>query len=200
MLTPVRFPARALGRDSDRLMINSDQWDGYRADQQALIGHLAAQPRSAGDAVVLTGDIHSSWAMDIPTHTDPHYTSAGVEFACPSVTSDGYYELFRSRAHHEPVAAVLDRTHASATQILDANRWVKYLDTVSHGYTIVDVTADRVQADWYLTPVPTTQRPDPRLHPEVVPDYRASWQTLAGSRRVSAAAAPVGPRSDLPLS
>lgn len=53
-------------------------------------------PASAGGAVFLTGDIHSSWAMDVPQERAPYPTtgaSVGVEYVCPSVTSDGFYEI-----------------------------------------------------------------------------------------------------------
>jgi alkaline phosphatase D len=60
------------------------------------------------------------------------------------------------------------------------------------------VTPQRVQADFYLTPAPTDDRPDPRVDPTVVPVYQAGWQTIAGTRRVSAAATPIGHRSDRP--
>jgi alkaline phosphatase D len=66
IMTPIRFPGAALGAPANLTLLNSDQWDGYQADQAELISHLAAQPRNRGDAVVLTGDIHSSWAMDLP--------------------------------------------------------------------------------------------------------------------------------------
>jgi len=91
----LRFPGAVLGAPANLTMLNSDQWDGYQADQSKLINHFASRPADAGDVVVLTGDIHSSWAMDIPTKLGPAYTSAGVEFVCPSVTSDGFYELVR---------------------------------------------------------------------------------------------------------
>ena len=44
-------------------LLNSDQWDGYQADQDDLLGALRVQPPDGGDVVVLTGDIHSSWAV-----------------------------------------------------------------------------------------------------------------------------------------
>ena len=102
-LAPRRQPGRSSPRSGSRArrsggpagvsLLNSDQWDGYQADQAELLEHLAAQPPEAGDAVVLTGDIHSSWAMDLPVdRTATGHTSAGVEFVCPSVTSDGFYE------------------------------------------------------------------------------------------------------------
>ncbi len=199
VMTPVRFPGAALGVPADLTLLNSDQWDGYQADQADLIAHLATQPTDHGDAVVLTGDIHSSWAMDIPADRTPGYVSAGVEFVCPSVTSDGFYELVRaSLPTGTPTAAVLAATQGVAGAVAGTNPWIKYLDGVGHGYTLIDVTPQRVQADFYLTPTPTDERPDPRVDESVRPAYARSWQTVAGSRRISAATGPVGHRADHP--
>lgn len=200
ILTPIRFPGAVLNAPADVSLLNSDQWDGYQADQRALIEHLSAQPRRAGDAVVLTGDIHSSWAMDIPVGPrTATYASAGVEFVCPSVTSDGFYELVRAALPPGTAAtATMARTLAATSAVSAANPWVRYLDGVGHGYTLIDVTPERVQADYHLTPTPTETRPDPRVDPGVVPVYQRSWQTLAGSRRLSAAPGPVGSRADHP--
>lgn len=69
---------------------------------------------------------------------------------------------------------------------------------MGHGYVVVDVTPNRTQADFYLTPVPTTAQPDPRAVPGVLPQYAASWLTRAGSRRVVAEAGRLGARADEP--
>jgi phosphodiesterase/alkaline phosphatase D-like protein len=199
VLSPVRWPGAVLGAPANLTLLNSDQWDGYQADQAALISHLAAQPQSQGDAVVLTGDIHSSWAMDLPVDRVPDYTSAGVEFVCPSVTSDGFVELVRAALPAgTPTAVVTATTQGITSTVAATNPWIRYLDGIGHGYTLIDVTPERVQADYFLTPVPTEAQPDPRTDPTVVPAYARSWQTLAGTRRVSAATGPVGARSDFP--
>jgi alkaline phosphatase D len=101
--------------------------------------------------VVLTGDIHSSWAMDIPTNrTATGYVSAGVEFVCPSVTSDGFYELVRaSLPAGTPIPTAVATTHGVTGAVAAANPWIKYLDGLGHGYTLIDVTPERVQADYY---------------------------------------------------
>jgi phosphodiesterase/alkaline phosphatase D-like protein len=199
VMTPVRFPGAALGVPASLTLLNSDQWDGYQADQAGLIAHLAAQPGSSGDAVVLTGDIHSSWAMDIPADRTATYESTGVEFVCPSVTSDGFYELVRaSLPAGTPTPAAVAATQGVTGAVAATNPWIKYLDGIGHGYTLIDVTPARVQADYYLTPAPTDALPDPRVDPTVRPSYAHSWQTVAGSRRISPATGPVGPRSDHP--
>ncbi len=202
VMTPVRWPGAALGVPANLTLLNSDQWDGYQADQAELIAHFGAQPLIHGDAVVLTGDIHSSWANDIPSdHTSADWTSVGVEFVCPSVTSDGFYELVRaSLPAGTPVAAAVGATEGVVGAVTATNPWVTFLDGIGHGFTLIDVTPDRVQADFFLTPVPSDALPDPRVDATVVPVYTRSFQTLAGSRRVSPAAGPVGPRSDQPHS
>ncbi|MEO6703321.1 MAG: alkaline phosphatase D family protein, partial [Jatrophihabitantaceae bacterium] len=202
ILTPIRFPGAVLGAPSNLSLLNSDQWDGYQADQAELIAHLQAQPASAGDGVVLTGDIHSSWAMDLPADRSASgYQPVGVEFVCPSVTSDGFYELVRaSLPTGTPASAAVATTTGVTTAVTAANPWVKFLNGIGHGYTLIDVTAQRVQADFYLTPTPTDSQPDPRVDPTVEPAYASSWQTVTGSRRVSPAAGPVGPRADQPRS
>jgi len=202
VFAPVRFPGAALGIPTVPTLLNSDQWDGYQADQSALVAHLGAQPRSAGDAVVLTGDIHSSWAIDIPADRGTYAASnnsVGVEFVCPSVTSDGFYEAVAKALAGQPTEAQVAATRGITASVQGASPWVRYLDGVGHGFTLVDVTPERVQADFYLTPTPTSAQPDPRVVPTgVEPTLAISWQTLAGSRRVLPAATPIGPRSDQP--
>jgi alkaline phosphatase D len=200
IMTPIRFPGAVLGAPADLSLLNSDQWDGYQADQADLIAHLQRQPARSGDAVVLTGDIHSSWAMDIPAdRSATGYQSVGVEFVCPSVTSDGFYELVSaSLPAGTPAPTAVATTQGVTAAVAATNPWVKYLDGVGHGYTLIDVTHKRVQADYYLTPVPSVSQPDPRVDPAAEPTYARSWQTTAGSRKVSAASGPVSSRSDQP--
>jgi len=200
MVTPVRYPGVALGLPGT--FVNADQWDGYAVDQAALLGHLAAlaaQPASAG-AVVLTGDIHSSWGADLPVAVGPTgtYTAVGVEFVTPSVTSDGFYEIVRNFFPSFSAEQAVGATGQVTGAVRQANPWVRYLNGIGHGYTVIDVTPQRVQADFHHTPVPTSASPDPRIDPNAMPVYAASMQTLAGSRRVSTASGPVGPRADEP--
>ncbi|GAA1877367.1 alkaline phosphatase D family protein [Lapillicoccus jejuensis] len=198
VLTPVRFPGAALGINGVPELLNSDQWDGYQADQTHLLGHLAGLPAEAGDTVVLTGDIHSSWAMDLPATRTASYDGVGVEFVCPSVTSDGFYEGFSGALTGVPPEVVVTAVKGATAAVRATNPWISYLDGVGHGYVVVDVTPERVQADFHLTPTPTSAQPDPRVVPDVVPAYATSWQTLAGARRLSPATGPVGPRADEP--
>jgi alkaline phosphatase D len=111
---------------------NADQWDGYRAARGRFYD-LAAQ---AGNVVVLTGDIHSSWAFDLavdPANTyDPSdgTGSVGVEFVVPAVTSPGL--AFGSGP------------------LMAANPHLHWVDGSSRGYIVVDVDTERVQSTWWF--------------------------------------------------
>lgn len=197
IFTPIRFPGAALGLPAGDYL-NSDQWDGYQADQSALVEHLDSHDSRHGDTVFLTGDIHSSWAMDVPVERGPVYRSAAVELVCPSVTSDGFYELVRASAPGAATPTAVQTTRGLTAAVTTANPWVRYLDGVGHGFVVLDVTRRRVHADYYLTPVPTVGLPDPRVDPDVLPAYATSWQTRHATRRVVAAEGPVGRRRDEP--
>lgn len=111
---------------------NGDQWDGYPAERNRIYNHVLTN--NIQNMVVITGDIHSSWANDLPTATYNSSTgagSAGVEFVTPSVTSPGMSIPLGSAA------------------IMAANGHIKYCDLSQHGYIIMDLNQTRAQADWY---------------------------------------------------
>jgi alkaline phosphatase D len=112
--------------------VNGDQWDGYPAERNRVLNHILNH--NIKDVVAITGDIHSSWANDLPTATYNSSTgagSAGVEFVGPSVTSPGTSFSIGSVA------------------IQAANSHIKYADVSQHGFMILDINTTRVQNDWY---------------------------------------------------
>jgi alkaline phosphatase D len=115
--------------------VNGDQWDGYPAERDRLFNHILTN--NVKDVVVITGDIHSSWANDLPTSSYNGSTgggSAGVEFVGPSVTSPGM------------------NIPAGASLIMASNSHIKYADLSQHGFMILDINQNRVQNDWYYVP------------------------------------------------
>jgi alkaline phosphatase D len=91
---------------------------------------------------VLTGDVHSSWAYDLPRRPFDGYDKAtgkgslGVEFAGTSVTSPS--TLGRGPDGPKQLAnAMAARPH------------LRYVDGRYRGYFIVDLTRERLQADYY---------------------------------------------------
>ncbi|MGW0733377.1 alkaline phosphatase D family protein [Streptomyces sp. NPDC002851] len=185
MISPVAFgsvPAHLLaplvellGLPREGLAVNVDQWDGYTDDRKELLAHLT--DHGITDTVFLTGDIHMAWANDVPVKaaTYPRSPSAATEFVVTSVTSDNIDDLLHVEPHTvSPVAA---------EAIKAANRHVRWIDMDSHGYGVLDVTADRTQMDYYVL--------SDRKDPAATASWARSYRTLSGTQRVERADQPV---------
>ncbi|MCA6095732.1 alkaline phosphatase D family protein [Streptomyces sp. SCA3-4] len=185
MISPVAFGAlpahlleplaELLGLPKGGITINTDQWDGYTDDRRELISHLA--DRAIRNTVFLTGDIHMAWANDVPKRaaTYPLSSSVATEFVVTSVTSDNLDDLLHVAPHTVSLAA--------ATAIKAANRHVKWLDMDSHGYGVLDVTAERAQMDYYVV--------SDKRNPDATSSWTRSYRTRSGSQRVERVDAPV---------
>ncbi|MFD5976651.1 alkaline phosphatase D family protein [Streptomyces bacillaris] len=185
MISPVAFgalPAHLLqplagllGLPKEGLAVNVDQWDGYTDDRRELIAHL--REHGITDTVFLTGDIHMAWANEVPVRaaTYPLSPSAATEFVVTSVTSDNLDDILRVAPQTVSLVA--------ATAVRTANRHVKWVDMDSHGYGVLDVTAERAQMDYYV------------LSDKKAKDAAASWarsyRTRRGTQKVERADRPV---------
>jgi alkaline phosphatase D len=151
---------------------NVDQWDGYTADRRELFAHLA--DHGVRDTVFLTGDIHSTWACDLPLDagTYPASRSVGVELVGTSVTSDNVDDILGT----PPRTTSLSVEQA----IMAANRHVRHVELDSHGFSVLDVTPERVQMDWYYLDDRTSRSSGARL--------ATSYAVAAGTQRVVPAA------------
>ena len=69
-------------------VMNPDQWDGYPVARRRLLDVVADD--AVGPVVVLTGDIHSSWAFEVPAGGDIGAPPVAVELVTPSVTSENF--------------------------------------------------------------------------------------------------------------
>lgn len=113
--------------------VNADQWDGYNAERNALYNHI--MNNNIENIVVLTGDIHTSWANDLPLNNYNSSTGAnsvGVEFVSTSVTSPGF-----------PIGF-------GAGVIQSMNSHIKWADLTQKGYVILDIDKFRTQGEWYF--------------------------------------------------
>ena len=104
--------------------INTDGWDGYPAERQRLYNHLTQN--NIDNFVVATGDIHTSWAINLENGNAP----VGVEFVTPSVTSPG-----------SPLNV--------GGLLTFENPHLKYVELTKKGFVILDVSTAKVQGDWY---------------------------------------------------
>jgi alkaline phosphatase D len=118
---------------------NTDVWDGYAPARNRVFDLLASEKIT--NIAILTGDIHSSWAMDVPRNPWTGYnptTGAGsvaVELVTPAISSPPFFsspELRQRAATLRPLA-----------------RHLKFLEGEHNGYTLLDITRERIQAEWY---------------------------------------------------
>lgn len=185
MISPVAFgsvPAHLLeplagllGLPKEGLAVNVDQWDGYTDDRKELITHL--RDRSITNTVFLTGDIHMAWANDVPVKaaTYPLSASAATEFVVTSVTSDNIDDILHVAPQTVSVVA--------AAAVKAANRHVKWVDMDSHGYGVLDVTAERSQMDYYAV--------SDRTKRDATSAWTRSYRTLSGTQKVERVDRPV---------
>lgn len=70
--------------------------------------------------------------------------------------------------------------------IMANNRHIKYLNFDDHGFSVLDITAERTQMDWFIIGA--------RDDKQTTATHDASFQTLAGTGTVQRVASPVGDR------
>lgn len=115
----------------------TDSWDGFEAARRRLLGFI--RDNAIANVVVLTGDAHSSLAMELIEDPLIGYDpatgdgSVAVEFVTPAVTSPGL--LFDENTMNilEPV-----------------NPHWRWTEMFRKGYITVDVTPERVHVDFWL--------------------------------------------------
>lgn len=123
------------GNTGDITYINQDQWNGYPVGRRRLMEFL--RDNEVPNVVVVTGDVHSSWAMDVTVGDGSYDADTGegavaVEFVAPGITSP-----------MEVAQQVIDAVSLQSPHI-------HYAESQRRGYFVLDVQADKVQADWYL--------------------------------------------------
>ena len=159
MFTPVLIPpldpqataavTELLGLPQDGIPYNTDQWDGYAAERRRLIDIMKNE--GFDNVVFLTGDIHSSWACDVP-RVPGRYPSEGVaaaEIVCTSVSAPNIDDILKL-PQDNPISQAITQAFPLA------NRHVKYLEFDRHGYVGVYVGREEIIADYRLVEVKET--------------------------------------------
>jgi alkaline phosphatase D len=169
------------------LFFNSDQWDGYQPARDRLYAVLKGDATNApvNNCVILTGDIHSSWAADLSQDPNNPSTASGgynpatgegsraVEFVGTSITSPG----------------LNDPSGGTAAFLRSVNPHFKYIDLNQRGYMLVDVTPGKVVCEWWYV--------DTVAAPSNVQTFGTAFEVSAGSNRL-APSAMTSPRADAP--
>lgn len=151
------------------IIVNDDQWDGYPAERDSLYAHLVSN--NIDNMVVLTGDIHTSWANDLPGANYVGSTGAGsvgVEYVVTSVST-------------------LSSPIPIPGGVIGAiNPHIKFADLSQKGYLVLDLTASAAQSDWYYVSDVSV--------PTFTSSWGAGWKTNDGDNHLTQAtvAAPAG--------
>ena len=159
--------------DPGKQLANLDQWHGYPESRNRFLGFL--RDKNPKNVVVLTGDIHSSWANELvvdpndKTEYDPATSrgSLAVEFVTPAITSPGIPDAFVGLVE-------------SARPV---NPHVKFVEPTKRGFVILDIVPERIQAAWFH--FEAIDLPD-----YVAPAFATAWLVRDGSTRLEQDTAP----------
>jgi len=174
---PLADLANRLGPVVAGRVLNPDQWDGYPAARRRLLQVVADE--GVGPVVVLTGDIHSSWAFEVPAGGETGAAPVAVELAAPSVTSQTFASIVG------PDSELVARGLVGIVE--EQLRHVRWTEIRHHGYIVVSLTPEAMQGDWWhvdaVDEAPTGER------------LAASWTASAGEPRLQPAAAGLAGRA-----
>jgi alkaline phosphatase D len=116
---------------------NMDMWEGYPIERDSL---LRSWWRSGSrNLIMLTGDVHASFAMDLRVNYRDPSTSMGVEWVAPSISSgslDEYQPRWKVR--------LVERWFRAGKM----NPHLNYLNFRDHGFILVELNAEQASATW----------------------------------------------------
>jgi len=125
------------------------------------------------DVVFLSGDIHSSWASDLPASDSTYVPATGAgsvatEFIGASVTTSSFIP-------------------ATPAVVIAANPQLKYVELTRHGFLLLDVNNTRTQGDYIHVSNTNTRT--------YTTTDDAQWVNLDNERHLRAGSAPLNPAS-----
>ncbi|MBI1192171.1 MAG: phosphodiesterase [Bacteroidetes bacterium] len=165
-----------------------ENWAGYTAERDALYNYL--DDNNITNTVVVTGDFHVSMALDLapnprlPENYNPETGegSLAVEFLVPSVTGENFDEGETYGFGSSASASFL---------ISQANKHIKWSELDGHGYVLLDLNADRAQAEfWHMEDI---SNPDHTIENAVL-----LWESLNGTQRIQRSFTPSPPIEGMP--
>jgi alkaline phosphatase D len=115
-----------------------DMWEGYPVERNYLLNQwFKDQERNL---LILTGDVHATFAMDLRSNIRDSQTSLGAEWVTPSITSaslDEYQPRYKVR--------IIEKWFRSK----GLNPHLSYLNFRDHGFMVVNLTHKEAQCTWY---------------------------------------------------
>ncbi len=125
--------------------INADAWDGYPVERNAILDSFYLH--NVKNVVIITGDIHLSWAFDLTKNPKNRATYnprtgegvIGAEFVTPSISTNGLGEKF-PHGLCKLIGSIIKRK--------STNPHLRFQDLVRHGFLVLDLNNERAKSTW----------------------------------------------------
>ena len=136
-----------------RAVQSNDVWDAYQAERGRIEQFLERERLT--NVAILTGDLHSSWAFDVPRDPWNGYrpqTGAGslaVEIVTPAISSPGLMTP-------DQAATIVPALRVAVPSL-------KFLDGHRQGYVLVTITKQQLRAEWHHVATVAEQSSEARV-------------------------------------
>ena len=158
-----------------RFYFKTDQWDGFRSERRALLEACAG----VDNLVVLSGDLHGSYAAELHADFDNPAEPIAVEYAVSAVSAPTIEVQLTEVIEQNELLDALglgELVPEFDANVLATNPFFRHAESTRNGLAIVEVTAAEVGVTFVETSDPTQKTG------EVVREV--SFVTRAGSRTV----------------
>jgi len=160
LVNDVMFAPMDLGKIAGDRRYNMDAWDGYEGDRSRILDIV--EQHTVRNLIVITGDIHTSWGIDIvrnPMDRNAYNRKTGkgvvgAEFVTPSISSPNLDEM------RGKLTAKLAVPYLKG---LKSNRHLHFLNTMDHGYTLLELTEEEAKCTWVF--MRTVKKPSLKTKP-----------------------------------
>jgi alkaline phosphatase D len=145
----------------------SESWDSYAAVRGRILNHIAQN--KVRNPVVITGDMHSSWAANLEANFNDrtHSDLVAAEFAATSVSSG--------------LSSGWNTTYSNAFGRPN-NKHVKFYDGRTGGYGLCTIQGGMWRMDYYLAG--SVRDPESSLQPIASYSVSAQYQGSSGVSRL----------------
>ncbi|MBW3576691.1 MAG: alkaline phosphatase D family protein [Actinobacteria bacterium] len=145
---------------------NPDQWDGYPGDRGRVFA--AIRRDQVRNVVLLSGDVHTCWALHLLEDPTQDIEPVAVEFVTPSVTSQNLNEKLGEDRDRE--------AEGVEVTVMRDNPHVHWCEFDAHGYVVMDVTPARIRGEWWAVDT-VLERSDGEA-------LLSSWEVRDGTSRL----------------
>ncbi len=128
----------------DGLYGSTDAWDGYIGERSRILEFLKNE--NIDNLIVLTGDRHAFMASDIPEDFRHSYERVlGAEFMTGALSSINASEAGWWKRDFPQYKTIEEITEAELTQ----NPWIRFLNQKTWGYSVLELSKEKVGVKFY---------------------------------------------------